>query len=489
MRDTHNLHYYTSLNMSWKSLVAVAASLFAASIAIAEPPVVRLQDAVDAAIASGDELRIVNGNLEAARAQNEVARSKGGLSLSGSGSYSLTDGFGGDLASGASASSLAKLLGSSGATQNLQGSLSLSSGNLSSSNPFSKLSLSAAHSLPPPTGTPTTTLGASLAQTLWDGYPGGQTKASIEKASLAYQIKELAAAQSRSTVAVNVKKAYVTMLTAQRTFALRTGVLDKQRVLLKQIETTYALKQASAIDLMTAQINVRGAELDLDTAAHDLALARQRLANLMGKAPDSDFSVAEIDEPPLPAASAAEAVTAGLAKRADAAQIALNRRSAAIDLALAKSGSQPGVSMTAGITMGMIEGTAPATAGSASLGAKISLPVLDAGATASQTAAAAAQLAVYEAQAAQLSKGIAADISDAYWSATILYNRIGLAKMSQDLYENKLALAKTQFQFGTATNQDLLTAQADSANAAAAYLAAKGAYLLQELALETAMGM
>ncbi len=479
-------------DMRAKPCIVLAACLVAATAAFADPREIKLAEAVKAALESGDDLKIAAGNLEAARAQNELARSKTGISLSGSGAYSLSDGFGNDLSSGTAASSLAKLLGASGATQSIQGGLSLSAGNASTLNPYSKISLTATQTLPPSPGAPSTAIGASLAQTIWDGYPGGQTKASIDKAALAYKSKDLAANQSRSIIAANAKKAFVTMLTAQRTLALRTAVLDKQAALLKQVQATYTLKQASAIDLMTAQINERTAELDLETARHDLALGRQRLANLMGLPSDSDFSVAEIEEPALPASSIEDAIAIALDKRTDAALVDLSIRSSNVDLALAKALSQPGVSATAGINLGIVGagGAASAgSAGSASLAVRVSLPLLDSGATDDQVAAVTAQLAVYRAQAAQLDDSIAADVRDAYWSASILSDRIGLAKQVEDMTDNQLELVKTQFQFGTATTQDVLTAQVNSANAGAAYLAAKGAYLLQELTLETAMGM
>jgi outer membrane protein TolC len=479
--------------------LAVAALFLAVAVAAAtaEAPVVKLQAAVDAALASGEDLRIAKGSLDAARAQRDLALSRAGISLSGSGSYSLADAFGADLkaidpvrkTATATASSLSGLVGREGATQRIDGSLALSAGNASASNPYSKLSLSVAQSIPPSPATPTTSLGASWAQTIWDGYPGGQTRASIQKAALAYQMADLTARQSRSAVVAAAKKAYVAMLAAQRSLALNTAVSERQSSLLKQVEATYALRQASTIELSSARIAARKAELDLETSRHDLALARQRLANLMGSPADADFSVAEIEEPILPAATEAEAIAIGLAKRADAAQIGLRKKSAEIDLVLAKAGSQPALSGTAGFTLGLVGGKDPGTANSASLALRLSLPVLDSGAAQAQAANVAAQIAGYDAQAAQLADRIAADIREYYWSASILSERIGLAKMAQDLADSKLVLAKTQFQYGTSTVQDLIAAQNDAAKAASDYLAAKADYLVKELDLETAMGL
>jgi outer membrane protein TolC len=470
--------------MRMKNLAA--ACLLALSTIVrgeAEPqsvaPTLTLKDAVDAALASGDDTRLAAATLESARAQAALARSKGGLSLSGTGSYSLSDGS--DLSEGTAAFKL--LSASEGATHKVGAGLSLAAGGGTS------IGLTASQTMAPDTSYQSTVIGASLAQTVWDGYPGGQTRAAIDKAGLALQKQELAAALSESSIAAAAKKSYVTMLTAQRTVALDASLLDKQNAFLGQVEATFALRQSSAIDIMAARIAARKAELDLETARHDLDLARRRLAALIGRAADSDFDVAELEEPELPAPSIDEAVRIGLSGRADAAQLELSRRSAAIDLSLAQAASQAGVSMTAGFNMAMVEGGAPSTAGQASLGLKLSLPILDAGSARAQVRQAGAQLASFDAQASTLGKGIAADIRDAYWGATILRDRIALAKSNQEMYAKQLELVLAQFEYGTATNQDILTAQANAASAGAAYLAAKGDYLLKVIALETAMGL
>jgi outer membrane protein len=450
-------------------------------------PVVTIKDAVDSALASGEELKIADAALAAARATYDQARSKKGVSLSASGSYSLTDSFGADLA-GPAASALAKLVGSKGATQKIEGGLGLTLGAASAQSQNSKLGLSVSQSIPEG-GAGSTTLGASLAQTIWDGYPGGQVNASVEKAAISLNGKELDAKISRSGIVSGAKKAYVTMLTAQRTVALRESALGKQSASLKQIETTYAIQQSSEIDLMSAQVSKRSAELDLETARHDLEIARRKLAALMGRDASISFSVAELDEPDLPTSSIENAIATGLDRRMDARKIALSRRSAAIDLALAKAVSQPSVSGSAGITMGILGGSTPGDAYQASLGVKVAAPILDSGSAKAQVAAAAAQLAAYDAQANQLSRSIEVDIRDAYWLASILRDRIAVAAQAKEMYEKKLELVKTQMQFGTATNQELLSAQADAASYGAAYLKAKGDYLLQEITLETAMGL
>ena len=197
----------------------------------------------------------------------------------------------------------------------------------------------------------------------------------------------------------------------------------------------------------------------------------------------------ELEEPGLPAATVEEAVAIGLGRRSDAAQLELSRRSAEIDLALARALRQPGLTASAGLAMGLAGGDDPGEAFQASLGAKLTLPILDAGAAEAQVSAASAALGVLEAQASQLSRSIESDIRDAYRMAFILRDRIALAEDAKDLAERKLELARTQMKYGTATNQDLIDAQNAASSAGAAYLKAKGDYLLQVIMLESAMGL
>jgi outer membrane protein len=125
----------------------------------------------------------------------------------------------------------------------------------------------------------------------------------------------------------------------------------------------------------------------------------------------------------------------------------------------------------------------------ATLGLRLSLPVLDGGAADAQAASSQSLIAVYETQLQQLKLSIAADIRDAWWTVGIQEQKVELARQGTELYAAQLALVRTQNSFGTATNQDLMTAAVNAANAEATYASAKNSYLLAVLALETAMGL
>lgn len=483
------------------ALAAVAANAQEAALAAGGQGAdsVSLDQALSEASAKGADFKIVEQTLAVARSQRALDLAKQGFTLSSNGAYSLADGLGPSatsveqtlIARAESAAGASSASSSSGLAQSAQAGLSLAG-------PLTKVGLSASHTLPPPPASgaratsandQSSAFGLTASQTIWDGYPGGQYLGALEKSRLALQGKELSAASGRSAAAAKAKQAYVTMLAAQRDLAVKKQVFDKQRTLLAQVEAILALKQASQIDAETARINAAGAELDVAAADKALRLANQRLAVIMGRPADSRFSVADVPQPALPAASVEEAVAAGLAKRADLAQYRLTAASARIDAGLARAQAQPGVTLTAGAGVAASWSSTPVVQEALSLGAKVTLPIVDSGAAAFQASTSLGQAALADIQARQLSQSAANDIQDYYETAALLFSKIDLAKRAADLSAAQFELVKLQNEHGTATVQDLLTASVNAATADVAYGAAKNNYLLAELQLETAMGL
>jgi outer membrane protein TolC len=355
---------------------------------------------------------------------------------------------------------------------------------LSLNGPLTSLSLTA---YPFANEEKTSVAGLSLSQTLWDGYPGGTGKANVDKARLALQGRELSVEASRLNLVYQIRQAYFTMLTAQDNVALQKDILQRQESLLRQIEALYNLQQASEVDLKTAQVNARTAQVDLDGYRHALRLAGLRLANLMGRSPDQAFSVAAVDAPQPPAQSLQQAVADGLARRTDIQQLELNRRSVAVDLALARGLKQPSIGITAGLDS-TLDWPAGKAGWLASAGLKLGIPVLDSGTARSLQEAARLQDQLYSQQEEQLRQSIAADIEDAYGSLQVQLERVEAAQGNAEALEQQFQLKQVQNKYGTATTLDLLTAAVDAANARSALARAKSDAQLAALKLQNVMG-
>ena len=450
------------------------------------PPVVTLQQCIDSALASSDSYKILQGTLAVSKAQyaESVSKNSLGLQASAGAGYNVLAYNNGSYLSGKSSS----LSSSTSSPQGAAVGLGLAS-------PMTSITVSASPFSPPAGNSPsssgstdlTSSAGLSVSQTLWNGYPGGTAKAAVDKSLLSLQGQELSTESGKLGLIYQVKQAYFALFTAQQDLDSKKQILDRQNALLDQITAVYNLKQASAVDLKTAQINAHSAEIDVRTSEHTLRLARIRLANLVGIAPDRVFAAAQPADESLPAASLEAAVSIALQQRVDLKLIELSRKSNAVDLAVARGLSTPTVSVMGGVDLYM-DNTTSNFAGLANAGVKIAMPILDAGAARNLVDQGTRLDEVYQSQGAQLRKSIAADVQDAWESMELAREKADLAGQAAENDDLIVEVYKIQSRNGTASTQDLLTASVNAATAHTAAVQAQAAAQLAILQLLNVMG-
>ena len=448
-------------------------------------PVITLPQSIDAALANGDNWKILQGDLSVTRAQHAENVSKNSLGLSASASAGYNDAI---YNNAALLSSKSTSLGAASTTQGGAVGLALASPmtNVSvSANPFSPPYGNTA-SLPG-AGDLTTGLDLSVSQVLWNGYPGGPTQAVVDKSFLNLQGQELSTESGRLSLIYQVKQAYYALFTAIQDLDSKKQILERQNALLDQITAIYNLKQASAVDLKTAQINAHSADIDVRTSEHTLRLARIRLAITMGIPPDDQFTVAQPADESVPATTLQEAISVALSRRVDLKLIELNRRSNSVDLAVARGLATPTVSLIGGVDM-VIDNTTNTYAGLASAGVKIAMPVLDAGASRNLVDQTTQLDQVYQVQMTQLQKSIAADVQDAWESMQLAKEKVELAQETAQNDDLLVDVYKVQRATGTASTQDLLTASVNAATAHTQAVQAEATAQLAVLQLLNVMG-
>ena len=452
------------------------------------PPsaVLTLQQSIDEALANGDDNRLLQANLELSRAQHEenLSRNSWGLSATAGAGYNLPGGDRGVL--DAKQSSL------SAVTSSTQGAVV----GLGAASPLTSVSVSASPWAPPVQVVGSTipgiglgTLGpvvVNLSQVLWNGYPGGPARATVDKSVIALQGKVISTASGKLAIVYRVKQAYYAMLAAQENARVTRQILDKQNALLAQVNTIFQLKQASAVDQKTAQINARSAQVDVQNADHGLRIARLQLSILMGRQPGEEFTVMQPEDQPLPAASLEEAISQALARRVDFQQLELARKSNAVDLALARGLATPTVSVNGGVSQAIDVNAKWAWLVNA--GVKVTLPILDAGAAQHLIDAAAKQDQILSLQERQLQKSIAAAIQNDWETVQILNERVEVARMAAENDDLLVEVYRIQNQNGAASTQDLLTASVNAAGARTAYVQAKSNAQLAVLQMLSDMG-
>ena len=469
-------------------VIVVLAGLFPALHGVAQQsaPVLSLEQTISAALANGDDYMLLQANLALGKSQHEenVSRNSWALSGSAGAGYNLPGGDAGVL--GAKQSSLSSVTSS---TQGAQLGIGING-------PQTSLVVSAAPWTPPvqPIGSPIPGIGGdtfgafgvSVTQTLWNGYPGGPTQATVDKSLLTLQSKVLSTDSGRLAIVFRVKQAYFALLAAQQNSAVTRQILEKQNALLAQISAIHKLRQASDVDLKTAQINAHSAQVDVENADHVQRIARIQLAILMGRPPESEFTVSQPDAQTLPAATMQEAITLALSRRVDFQQLELNRKSNAVDLALARGQATPSVSVTGGVSQ-FYDWTGQ-SAWLANAGVKVAMPILDAGAVKNLVDAALKQDEIYMLQERQLQKSIAATIQNDWEAVQIQNERVEVARMTAENDDLLVEVYRIQNQNGTASAQDLLTASVNAASARTAYVQAQSNAQLAVLQLLSDMG-
>jgi outer membrane protein len=451
---------------------------------------VTLPQSIEAALAQGDDIRILQGNLQMARAQNAVDRAKAGIVLSANGGYNHIEDIDPIVSN---LSSLSRTVNASqGQTEGAQASLTLSgpvTTVTATAYPYVPETQTYANNGDKSALTPALAgFGVTVNQILWNGYPGGAARAAVDKSALTLRGRELTADSGKLTIVYKVKQAYFIVLAAQRTLAVRRENLARQQSLVEQLAAAYSLQQATAVDLAAARITAQSAAIDVRAGEHDLRIARIRLANLAGWPAERNYGVAETDDPPFPDISLVAAVADGLGRRPELKQLELNKKSSDIDLDLAKGQALPTVSVSGGIDYAYhVDGPAlPGTALTA--GVRVGMPLLDAGAARSALELARQQQGVYDVQVQQLRRTISTDIQDAYEAMLLQKDRLEVAGLSAQNLETQFELTRTKVQYGTGTNQDLLDASVNLANARVAASKARSDLQLAVLLLQSVMG-
>jgi outer membrane protein TolC len=467
------------------SVLLAVVVLCLSAFAQESPPVITLQQCIDAALANGDNWKILAGNLAVTRAQHAENVSKNSFGLSANASagynYAVYD-------SAIVLSNKSNSLGATSVTQGGAVGLGLADPMTSidvSANPFSP----GFGNVPNINGSEDTSTGLdlSVSRVLWNGYPGGPAQATVDKSLLNLQGQELSTESGRLDLIYQVKQAYYALFTAIQDLDSKKQVLDRQNALRDQIHAIYNLQQASAVDLKTAQINAYSADIDVRTSEHTLRLARIRLAILMELPTDKEFTVAQPADEQVPASTLDEAISVALSRRVDIKLIALSRRSNSVDLAVARGLATPTVSVVGGMDL-ILDNVTNTYAGLANAGVKIAMPILDAG-TAQNLVDQSTRLdQVYQVQMVQLQKTITADVQDAWESMELAKEKMQLAQQTAENDDLLVDVYKIQRANGTASTQDLLTASVNAATAHALAVQAEAAAQLAVLQLLNVMG-
>ena len=458
---------------------------------------ISLSQAVSQALKAGDDVAILQANLQASQAANALAQAKNGFTVGTSLSYGASEA---SNSPGVKVNSMPNPYTNSQVASSTAAVGSATTDGILVQNP--KVTVTAGTPLTSLSGSWSTgiqtwpdgssrnvsTASAALSQTIWNGYWGGPTQAAADKASLSYQSAQLTAQASRNKTVLAVKQAFYTLLSAQENLTLLQTTLESRKTTLAFVQAKYSLRQATDVDLLTAQVNEKTSELDLVDGQNTLATARQRLANLLGLPTEHLFTASQEPDPPAPATSLDEAVALGLKNRTDLQIANLNARSAQVDQTLAMGSLVPSVAVTGGVTS-LTDNTASKSVLVGQVGVTLGAALWDAGAGSSQISQAERTRTAYLTQVHQLERSIPVDIKEAWNTWQQALKRLELARVNVQNYDLQLKVTKLQLDAGTKTLTDQFTAEINASTAAFGLLKAKITAQLAALQLQSLLGL
>jgi outer membrane protein TolC len=493
------------MNISRIPLVLLMAGWFVFSAPAQSAPLIQtisLSQAVDQALKTGDGLALVQDTLEAAQGTNGLAQAKNGFTVSTALSYGASQSFNSDQTGKITTApsvygttnwpyGVVDPTSSVGALTTNNILLQSPTATITAGTPITSLTVGAGAGLETyPDGTYRNVEqgSAKLSQTLWNGYWGGPTQASADQASLAFQIALLTAQASRNTTILAVKQAYYTMLSAQENLNLLKTTVESRKLTVQFVQAEQAVKEVTDVDVLTAQVNEQSAELDLESGQNALNTARQRLANLMGVSPDTQFAISPEPDPAAPAADLAGAVALGLKNRTEPQIADLNARVAQINQALAFGSTIPSVTVTGGVT-DYLDTTANKSTLVGQVGVTLGAALWDAGALGSEYKQAERTLAGYNTQKHQLAQSIPVDIEEAWKSWQEDVKRYELSLVNRKANDLQLDIVNAQFKAHIKTISDVFIAEINATTAEFGVLTAKITAQLAALNLQNLLGL
>jgi outer membrane protein TolC len=440
--------------------------------ASAQPMVVTLDQAIQAALQGGPDVKLAQIKLAMSRAQYDQTVSQYSLGVSSSAGADRSQSI---------------LSGAPPASDSVQAGVTI--GQAGGSGP-TQIGVSGSYSLSEEAPLRSSTkVSVSASQTLWDGgLPGWRAQTSLQKAGIDLQSAELTSDSSMKSITYSVKQAYYQLLAQQRQIKVLENTLAQRQEESKRVQTLSEVQNATQIDLMQAQVNETTAELNLRNAKASLEVAREKLSNTVGWPSDKVYTVGEVPDFPVPDLDVAQSITTALDTRSDLKQLRLQKASGNIDLSVTRAQGSPTVSASGGLSWSRDWTDPPNDSLNYNVGIDVSIPIFDSGLAARQITQAQMQNQTLEIQIAQKAAGIATDVKDAVYSLQDLLARTDLAQKSLELAKYQYELSKAKYDAGALSILDLLGASVALTSAEVSADKARSDAQLGVLALQNVMG-
>ena len=301
-------------------------------------------------------------------------------------------------------------------------------------------------------------VGLSARYVVFDGF---ERRAQRRSAEASLRAAELTRVRAGQDVAQTILSGYLAVAEAEALQAIALANEDAERQLLEEVEAQVEFGARPALEIEQQLERVAAAQGVGLQAARQRERAEAQLVQVLGLSPVETYSFPLPDAPrPTDVPAVEVLVDQALATRPDVQAALAAQQAVRADRRAARSGRLPEVALTGGMgtsyTSANVDAGIPGQLGdnrSGSLGIRVSLPLMDRGATRSRIRQAEARATAVEVEAETVRRVVVYQVTDAATELQALAAQVEVVEVRQRAAEAALEAELARFRAGTTTLQ------------------------------------
>jgi outer membrane protein TolC len=287
----------------------------------------------------------------------------------------------------------------------------------------------------------------------------GIVRTAIQVGQLEQALTQLEIARTRMDVALNVRTAFYNVLRSQAFVRVNEAAVAQSEELVRVTEAQLRAGVASQFDVLRARTQLENNRQALISSRNQVAIAKNAFANTVGIDPSTPVDAQSPQIPALPALDEQPLVNRAFEQRPEYVQADINILKAQKNVRLARRTLEPFLNVVAGGQFNPRPALVANERVTGSVGATLSLPLYDGGATRAQVDAARSDERGALIQKDQFVRGIKAEVQQSIIAVRDADERATVSQTTVTQAREALRLANVRFQAGVGTQLDVNDAQ------------------------------
>lgn len=328
----------------------------------------------------------------------------------------------------------------------------------------------------------------------WLVWNGGQRKMNIEQAEISIEQAELETENSANTIQEQIVQNYVQILYAKESVKINESTLNVSRAQRDRAAELVKIGHLSKTDLAQLEAQVANDEYNLVNAQTQVERYKMNLKQLLELTGTTDFDVATIEVTDQQALnllpSVQDVYAAALTTRPEIKSSQLSMDAADVDIALAKAGRMPSISLNAGIGTSNYSGSDNSLTQqwkqnwNNSIGVSVSVPILSNRRNRSAVEKAKLQRQTSELNLQDQQKVLYNNIEGYWLDAITAQQQFRSATTNVESMQSSFELVSEQFNLGLKNLVELMDGKNNLQSALQSKLQSKYTFILKEQLLK-----